>query len=123
MDLVHSLRTDLGRDFSVSLCPQDDLLRAPGIAPVERVKDDFYKDIVVVGASNLNQTAPSLRVKGATVQNITKWGTELNQGDVRDAKLKISNTPDGADVAVILDLFGNAAFRYEQPDSNLALPC
>ena len=58
MDLVHSLRTDLGRDFSVSLCPQDDLLRAPGIAPVERVKDDFYKDIVVVGASNLNQPAP-----------------------------------------------------------------
>ena len=57
------------------------------------------------------------------MQNITKWGTELNQGDVRDAKLKISNTPDGADVAVILDLFGNAAFRYEQPDSNLALPC
>ena len=90
---------------------------------MERVKDDFYKDIVVVGASNLNQTAPYLRVKGATVQNITKWGTELNQGDVRDAKLKISNTPDGADVAVILDLFGNAAFRYEQPDSNLALPC
>ena len=62
MEIVHSLRLELGRDFSVSLSPQDFLLRDMGLAPAERVKDNFYKHIVVVGASNMRQTVPTLRV-------------------------------------------------------------
>ena len=39
------------------------------------------------------------------------------------ARSEILKVRDGNDVAVILDLFGNSAYRYEQQDGNLALPC
>ena len=123
MDIVHSLRSELGRDFSVALSPQDNLLRAQGQAPADRVKDHFYKHIVVVGASNMRQTAPALRVKGASVHEVTHWGSVTCQQDVNRARSDILKVRDGKDVAVILDLFGNTAYRYEQQDGNLALPC
>ena len=83
----------------------------------------WWEPAVEVGASNMRQTAPTLRVKGAEVHNITNWGVVTSQQDVSKARNKMLKVRDGKDVAVVLDLFGNSTYRYEQQDGNLAMPC
>ena len=64
-----------------------------------------------------------IRVKGAVVHNITNWGVVTSQQDVSKARNEMLKVRDAKDVAVVLDLFGNSAYRYEQQDGNLAMPC
>ena len=71
----------------------------------------------------MRQTVPTLRVKGAVVHNITNWGVVTSQQDVSKARNEMLKVRDAKDVAVVLDLFGNSAYRYEQQDGNLAMPC
>ena len=57
------------------------------------------------------------------VHNITNWGVVTSQQDVSKARNEMLKVRDAKDVAVVLDLFGNSAYRYEQQDGNLAMPC
>ena len=69
----------------------------------------------MVDASHLHQTAPTLRVKGAIVHEVTSLGSVTNQQEVNRAKSEILKKRDGKDVAVVLDLTANNAYRCNRP--------
>jgi hypothetical protein len=117
-ELVHVLVSNLNRDFHTDINPQS-LLRDPIEAP--HIKDTS-KSVVLLGGSNLSNTAPYITALGYKVWDLSQRGLVLLGGCIDSLIATITASDIPCDAAVILDLFGNSVYRWRQEDGTMALP-
>jgi hypothetical protein len=117
-ELVHVLVSNLNRDFHTDINPQS-LLRDPIEAP--HIKDTS-RLVVLLGGSNLSNTAPYITAWGYKVWDLSQRGLVLSGGCIDSLIATITASDIPCDAAVILDLFGNSIYRWRQEDGTMALP-
>jgi hypothetical protein len=120
-ELLLSLTVLLRRGFSISANPEGILARDTA-AKGEGAKETKSLTIVLAGASNLASLKPAFEANGAVVIDLTKPGWMINESNVESLKSEISAIANMEDAAIIFDLFGNTAYRFEHVDGSLVLP-
>jgi hypothetical protein len=120
-ELLLSLTVSLRRGFSISANPEGILARDTA-AKGEGAKETKSLTIVLAGASNLASLKPAFEANGAVVIDLTKPGWMINESNVESLKSEISAIANMEDAAIIFDLFGNTAYRFEHVDGSLVLP-
>jgi hypothetical protein len=118
--LLHTLCSLFGcRANPEDLC----LARAP--AECEGTKDSpsAPKTLVFIGASHLKRTVSHLAEHGFTIVDLTHPGWTLNDHNIQRVIDEVNKLGDLSDVACILDLVSNTAYRFEnREDGSLSLP-
>jgi hypothetical protein len=116
-ELIRILLTIMQRDFSIVLCPEVTLPRAPDA--VLGPKDN--NTVVCIGSSIMQQTIPFLKALGYNVIDLSRPGwlaTEDNIANLISSMSKFELVPG---FAVVLDLVSNCSIRYMQFDGTLSL--
>jgi hypothetical protein len=118
-EITRALVADLNRKFSVPINPDLLIQRDPIHSPVTK---SFNNHIVVLGASNAKRLVPALQKHGFTVTDLSRpgWITTEENIDALIAEMRKLEFPLG--FGVIMDLLGNATYRFEQFDGSAALP-
>jgi hypothetical protein len=120
-ELLLSLTVSLRRGFSISANPEGILARDTA-AKGEGIKENKSLTIILAGASNLASLKPAFEANGSLVIDLTKPGWMINESNVESLKSEISAISNMKDAAIIFDLFGNTAYRFEHVDGSLVLP-
>ena len=113
--LLLALHTDLGIDCN----PGQNPVREPQAK--KGTKEDI-SHIILVGASNMRQTAAHIRDLGHKVTEFQLLGGMPNDSGIEAIAKFLTETASRPDTAIVFDLFGNFAYRFEQSDGNMALP-
>jgi hypothetical protein len=120
-ELLLSLTVSLRRGFSITANPEGILARDTA-AKREGAKETKALTIILAGASNLASLRPAFEANGAVVIDLTKPGWMINESNVESLKSELSAISNMEDAAIIFDLFGNTAYRFEHVDGSLVLP-
>ncbi len=118
LELVRSLLTAVHRDFQTCLSPENYLVREFNTAE----SDSGTSRVVLLGASNLGYCAERLRKSGLSVVDLTSPGWIASPANVALAMGKLEKYNCGASDILILDLYGNISYRFEQFDGSVSLP-
>jgi hypothetical protein len=108
----------LRSNFSVALIPDKIVLRETSGAD----SGIFNKHLVIVGASNARNLIPALQGVGFTITDLTTPGWVATESNIADLITKLQTVSFPAGFGVVLDLLGNASYRFEQFDGTLSLP-
>jgi hypothetical protein len=130
-ELIRILIETLNRDFSANLNP--DIIIASswaGTGIVDTSDSDSDSDmisenprhIVLVGASNMKRIIPLLQSSGYTVTDITSPGWLATAENIEHAICVINTLSLDPGYTLVMELFGNSTFRYQQFDGMMALP-
>jgi hypothetical protein len=117
--LIRILAGCLKQNFGTVICPDKLVTRENTSSQIPR---NINNHIVVLGASNAKQLVPVLESFGLTVTDLSRPGwlaTEENIAALTKELEKLS-LPQG--FGVVMDLLGNATYRFEQFDGSTALP-
>jgi hypothetical protein len=117
--LIRILTASLKQNFGTVISPDHLVPRADASGQDTRI---LINHVVVLGASNAKRLVPVLEGFGLTVTDLSRPGwlaTEENIAALIN-ELKKLNLPPG--FGVVMDLLGNATFRFEQFDGSTALP-
>jgi hypothetical protein len=82
----------------------------------------LQKHIVCIGSSILKQLIPHLQAAGYTVTNLTIPGWVASEDNINSLIKKLSDLKLEPGFSVVLDVFGNGAYRYGQFDGTQSLP-
>jgi hypothetical protein len=80
------------------------------------------KSVVVIGASNMRRLVPILQANGFAVSDLSSPGWLATEENVSTLIRTMSTTTLPPGSFVIMELFGNTVFRFEQFDGSLSLP-
>jgi hypothetical protein len=78
--------------------------------------------VILLGASNLGNCADRLRQQGLDVLDLTTPGWIASPDNVALLEEKLSNVLIGKKDNILLDLYGNLSYRFEQFDGKQSLP-
>jgi hypothetical protein len=84
--------------------------------------DNRAQKVILLGASNLGHCADHLRKLGISVIDLTKPGWIATPDNVSSLLEKLNNIPCYDGDRLVLDLYGNLSYRFEQFDGTLSLP-
>jgi len=121
-ELVRVLVVALNREFSAGLNPALCSERIMSKSPTD-TKDckNAPPQFVLVGASHMRRMLPHIVSQGFTVVDMTEKGWVLNARNIGSLKQKISGLKGTSDTVFVVDLLGNAGYRYKQEDDSLAM--
>jgi len=118
IELLTSLSVTLGRDFlipaGIGACPENVTEQTEG--------NETIVKLILVGASNLNRAGIHFEKQGYTVVNLCVPGWVSSPTNVAEMLEKLSTVTVGNDTAIVLDVFGNSTFRYENYDGSVLMP-
>jgi hypothetical protein len=117
-DLVRTLIQTVHRDFQSCSSPEGFLVRVFSTAE----SDIDAEKVILLGASNLGNCAESLRQHGLDVLDLTIPGWIASPNNVSSLEEKLSTVVIGKRDNVILDLYSNLSYRFEQFDGTQSLP-
>ncbi len=117
-DLVRTLLHTVNRDFQSCPCPENFLVREPSAVD----PDTGAQKVILIGASNLGQCRDRLRTLGIVVVDLTTPGWIATPDNVSALTEKLKNIPCGTNDRIVMDLYGNLSYRFEQFDGTLSLP-
>jgi hypothetical protein len=117
-DLARVLTRCLRSNFSTAINPDFLIQRELKAADTSA----FCNHVTVLGASNARNLCSHLESLGFSITNLAIPGWVASEKNVSDLieKIKNANIPPGS--GILLDLFSNSTYRYEQFDGTLALP-
>jgi hypothetical protein len=116
-ELVSTLLRTIHRDFQSCLSPEYFLVREP---PMVESGTGAQK-VILLGASNFSHCVERLRKLGLCVVDLTQPGWIASPENISLLTEKLSKIPCGASDRIVLDLFGNLSYRFEQFDGTLSL--
>ena len=88
----------------------------------EQGQSDRISTIVLVGVSHMRRVEPHLQGAGFSIKLISRLGglpTHNSITTVQDTLSSVSVEPGSA---VVINIFGNFTYRYEQEDGGMSLP-
>jgi hypothetical protein len=80
------------------------------------------KHLVLIGASHLKRTIPHLQRLGYEITDVTSPGRVISVAVVEQVRDQLKGTSIPAAAVVVLDLFGNSSFRWEEEDGTPVMP-
>jgi hypothetical protein len=125
------LITTLNRDFSTNLDTEKILAgnwanadpdTEGGEVGMDTSAPANSKHIVIIGASNMKRLVPLLLESGYTVTDLTRPSWIATPDNVARITELINTMDLSPGYTLIMELFGNSTFRYEQFDGTMALP-
>jgi hypothetical protein len=78
--------------------------------------------VVLVGASNLKNSASHFSSSGYDVIDLTIPGWIASPENIEKMIKKVSTVEENTSNVFVFDLFGNSAYRFEQFDGTQSLP-
>jgi hypothetical protein len=117
-ELVRTLIHTVNRDFQSCSNPEDFLVRES----MAEEPDTGAQKVILLGASNLGHCADHLRKLGISVIDLTKPGWIATPDKVSALLEKLNSIPCNNGDRLVLDLYGNLSYRFEQFDGTLSLP-
>ncbi len=121
-ELLLSLSTSLCRGFSFAANPEAILARDPPAQSEGDKESAKVLTIILAGASNLGSLKPIFEANSAVVVDLTKLGWMATESNIDALQKELNAFADLEDTAVILDLFGNSAYKFKHVDGTLVLP-
>ena len=115
--LLRVLLMTLNRDFMTGLNPET--LLSTGNEKREDAKENTTH-LILIGASHLKRTIPHLRRMGYEVIDITCPGRAVSAACVDEILNQLKGIEVPMNTVVVLDMFGNSSFRWEQEDGTLS---
>jgi hypothetical protein len=124
----HMLKTLIStpnQDFSASIDAEKILTGIWANEAGDSVDNDELEmdtTVVLIGASNMKKIVPLLFASGYTVTDLTRssWkATPENVTNIEEHLVSLNLAPG---YTIVMELFGNSTFRYEQFDGTMALP-
>jgi hypothetical protein len=127
---LKTLIITLNRDFGTNLDAEKILTGSWANKPDSLQEDDSEMDhapenskhIVLIGASNMKRLIPVLNASGYTVSDLTRasWiATPENISHILECITSLNLDPG---YTMVMELFGNSTYRYEQFDGTKAMP-
>jgi hypothetical protein len=117
-EILNILLSALQSNFSFALDPEVILPRVAISGEDLKLK----KHVVCIGSSILKQLIPHLQAAGYTVTDLTIPGWVASEENINSLIKKLSDLKLEPGFSVILDVFGNGAYRYGQFDGTQSLP-
>jgi len=118
LELVSVLLSTLGKIHSIPIDPEAILARdnSKGVDTVS------VSSIVTFGASNLGQLTPLLSGCGLSVVDKTVPGWRATPENLQKIEQDLAELSKSKSTIIVLELFGNAAYRFSQFDGSTSLP-
>jgi hypothetical protein len=129
--VLKTLINTLNRDFSTNLDVEkilknswaaDNTGQIDGDTDMEAEAPPTNKHIVLVGASNMKKLVPLLMASGYTVTDLTRASWMATPENITHIVECINSLSLDPGFTLVMELFGNSTFRYEQFDGTRALP-
>ncbi len=117
-ELVRTLIQTVNRDLQSCSNPEEFLVREP----TAEEPDTKAQKVILLGASNLGHCADHLKNLGISVIDLTKPGWIATPDNVSALLEKLNSIPCSNSDRLVLDLYGNLSYRFEQIDGTLSLP-
>jgi hypothetical protein len=117
-ELVRILITALQKNFSISIGSEVILPRATSVSADP--KD--IQHIVCIGSSIVKQLIPFLQAQGYRVTDLSRPGWLATDENIKTLIESMSELNIEPGIGIVLDLFGNCSFRYENFDGTQSLP-
>jgi hypothetical protein len=117
-ELVRTLLDTVHRDFQTCVHPENFLARE-----LQTVgSNTLMQKVILLGASNIGHTADRLRREGFEVVDLSSPGWLATPDNIALLLGKLEKLPCGTSDTLILDLYGNLSYRFEQFDGSISLP-
>jgi hypothetical protein len=117
-ELVRTLLDTVHRDFQTCAHPENFLARE-----LQTVgSNTSTQKVILLGASNIGHCADRLRREGFEVIDLSSPGWLATPENIELLLGKIGKITCGTGDTLILDLFGNLSYRFEQFDGSISLP-
>jgi len=117
-EIIGTVCNTLGRDFNIPA--------GTGVITASAMQGggakDTVRNLVLIGASNLKRAIPYLNAMGYQVLDMCTPGWRATPENVAILVEKIKSVNLGADVGVVMDLFGNSCTRYVDFDGTISRP-
>jgi hypothetical protein len=117
-ELLSILISTIHSNFQTCASPEKFLERTTQMVDAENCK----QKVVLVGASNLRNSASHFSSAGYEVVDYTEPGCVASPENIKRMSEKINKGGVDGNHLFIFDLFGNTAFRFEQYDGTQSLP-
>ncbi len=116
-ELLSTLIKNIHGNFHTCASPESFLERAPTMVRTEPVG----QKVVLIGASNLKNSARHFSSRGFDVTDLTEPGWVASPENIERMTSKLSGLQVDGGTAFIFDLLGNSAYRFEQYDGTQSL--
>jgi hypothetical protein len=116
--LLNTLINTIHRNFQSCARPEIFLVRTTPMVSAE----NCGQRVVLVGASNLKNSASHFSSSGYDVRDLTISGWIASPENIENMIKKISTIEESSGNIFVFDLFGNSAYRFEQFDGTQSLP-
>jgi hypothetical protein len=117
-ELVGTLLKTIHRDFQTCNSPENFLVREPQMVET----DTGVQKVILLGASNLNSCVDHFKMNGLEVVNLTTPGWIASPENILLLTEKLKEITCSSRDKIVLDLYGNMSYRFEQFDGTLSLP-
>jgi hypothetical protein len=117
-ELVRILITALQKNFSISIGSEVILPRAS----IASEDPQDIQHIVCIGSSIVKQLIPFLQALGYKVTDLSRPGWLATEDNIKTLIDTMSTLNIEPGIGIVLDLFGNCSFRYENFDGTQSLP-
>ena len=117
-ELLGALGDTLDRDFQIKVGIGGNSENAKESGGAK----ETVKRYILVGASNLNRVVAHLEREGAEVINLCIPGWMATPPNVTTMIERLALTKPDESTMIVLDVFGNTTFRYENWDGSVFMP-
>jgi hypothetical protein len=117
-ELVWTLLNTVYRDFQTCTHPENLLVRELHTVGA----NTLTQKVILLGASNLGHCADRLRQAGRVAFDLSSPGWLASPDNIALPLDKLDKIQCSMDDTVILDLYGNLAYRFKQFDGSILLP-
>ncbi len=117
-ELVGTLLKTIHRDFQTCNSPENFLVREPPMVET----DTGVQKVILLGASNLNSCVDHFKTLGLEVVDLTTPGWIASPENILSLTEKLKGLKCSSHDKIVLDLYGNMSYRFEQFDGTLLLP-
>jgi hypothetical protein len=117
-ELVGTLLKTIHRDFQTCNSPENFLVREPPMVET----DTGVQKVILLGASNLNSCVDRFKTLGLIVVDLTTPGWIASPENILSLTEKLKGLNCSSHDKIVLDLYGNMSYRFEQFDGTLSLP-
>ncbi len=117
-ELLNTLIKNIHGNFQTCASPESFLVRATSMLSTE----PSGRKVVLIGASNLKNSARNFSSNGFEVQDLTVPGWVASHENIEILQSKLMRFQADSNTVFIFDLLGNSAYRFEQFDGTQSLP-
>ncbi len=117
-ELVRTLLDTVHRDFQTCTHPENLLTRELHTVGT----NTSMQKVILLGASNIGHCADRLRREGIEVLDLSCPGWLATLENIATLLGKLEKIPCDVDDTLVLDLYGNLSYRFEQFDGLISLP-